>query len=70
VLLSNLISYCITTLLSILVGLGLGKAVNLLGTILNLAIGRLEAAQNARALRDVVVAHQLVVCNAVESTVA
>ena len=53
-----------------LVDLGLGKAGDLLGTILDLAVRQLEAAQDAGALLDVVVAHQLVVCNAVESTVA
>ena len=56
--------------ISVLVDLGLSKAVDLLSTVLNLAVGCLEATQNARALLDVVVAHQLVVCNAVESTVA
>jgi hypothetical protein len=56
--------------ISVLVDLGLSKAVDLLSTVLNLAVGCLEATQNTGALLDVVVAHQLVVCNAVESTVA
>ena len=53
-----------------LVDLGLGQAGNLLGTILDLAVGQLEAAQGAGALLDVGVACQLVVGDAVQSTVA
>ena len=41
-----------------------------MSTILDSAIGRLEAAQDARSLRNVVVAHQLVVCNAVQGAIA
>ena len=53
-----------------LVDLGLGKAGDLLGTILDLAVGQLEAAQDAGALLDVVVACELVVGDAVQRTVA
>jgi hypothetical protein len=53
-----------------LVNLGLGQAGDLLGAVLDLAIGRLEAAENTGAFLDGVVANQLVVCNAVQSAVA
>jgi hypothetical protein len=53
-----------------LVDLGLGQAGDLLSTILDLSVGSLESAQNTRTLRDVVVADQLVVCNAVQCTTA
>jgi hypothetical protein len=53
-----------------LVDLGLGQAGDLLSTILDLSVGSLESAQNTRALRDVVVASQLVVCNAVQCATA
>lgn len=62
--------YSVYQHLSISVHLGLGKAGDLLGTVLDLAIGCLEAAQNAGALLDGVVARQLAGCNAVQSTVA
>jgi hypothetical protein len=62
--------YPTITFLSTLVDLGLVKVGDLLGTVLDLAVGSLEAAQNAGTLGDVVVADQLVVGNAVESTVA
>jgi hypothetical protein len=55
---------------TLLVNLGLGQAGNLLGAILDLAVGGLEAAQNAGALLDGVVAGQLVVGDAVQGTVA
>lgn len=53
-----------------LVDLGLGQAGDLLGTILNLAVGKLESAEDTGALLDGIVASQLVVCNAVQSAVA
>jgi hypothetical protein len=53
-----------------LVHLGLGQAGDLLGTVLDLAVGSLESAQNTGALLHVVVASQLVVRNAVQSAVA
>jgi hypothetical protein len=53
-----------------LVDLGLGQAGDLLGTILDLAVGQLEAAQGAGALLDVGVACELGVGDAVQSTVA
>ena len=53
-----------------LVDLGLGQARDLLGTILDLAVGQLEAAQSTGALLDVVVACKLVVGDAVQRTVA
>ena len=56
--------------LSTLVDLSLGQVVNLLGTVLDLSVGCLETAQNAGALGDVVVACELVVGNAVQSTTA
>jgi hypothetical protein len=62
--------YPTITFLSTLVDLGLAEAGDLLGAVLDLAVGSLEAAQNAGALGDVVVADQLVVGNAVESTTA
>jgi hypothetical protein len=56
--------------LSTLVDLGLGQVVDLLGTVLDLSVGSLETAKNAGALGNVVVASQLVVGNAVQSTAA
>jgi hypothetical protein len=53
-----------------LVDLSLGQAGDLSGTILDLSVGGLEAAQNAGALLDSVVASKLVVGNAVQSAVA
>jgi hypothetical protein len=53
-----------------LVDLGLGQASNLVCTILDLAVGSLESAQDAGALLDGVVASQLVVRNAVQRAVA
>jgi len=55
---------------TLLVNLSLSKTVDLLSTILNLAVGSLETAQVARALLDVVIAYELVVGYAVESAVA
>jgi hypothetical protein len=62
--------YPTITFLSTLVDLGLVEVGDLLGAVLDLAVGSLEAAQNAGALGNVVVADQLVVGNAVESTTA
>jgi len=59
-----------TTPIILLVNLSLSQAVNLLSTILNLAVGSLETAQVTRTLLDVVVAYELVVCYAVECAVA
>jgi hypothetical protein len=53
-----------------LVDLSLGQAGDLLGTVLDLAVGGLEAAQNAGALLDGVVTSELVVGNAVQGAVA
>lgn len=52
-------------LFSTSIDLGLGQAGDLPGAILDLAVGRLEAAQNARAFLDIVVTCQLVVGNTV-----
>jgi uroporphyrinogen-III synthase len=53
-----------------LVDLGLGQAGDLLSTVLDLAVGKLETAQDTRALFNSVVAGQLVVRNTVQSPVA
>jgi hypothetical protein len=66
----TLILYDSPSILHPLVDLGLGQVVDLLSTILDLSIGSLESAQNARALGNVVVADQLVVGNAVQCTTA
>lgn len=53
-----------------LVDRGLGQVVDLLGTILELAVGKLESAKNTGSLGHRVIASQLVVGNAVQSATA
>ena len=55
--------------INFLVDLSLRQAGDLLGTVLNLVVGKLETAQDTRALFDSVVTGQLVVGNAVQSSI-